>query len=131
MTIRDLNPDEQLALVALSEVTVISNRTVTDTEVAELDNLVHELGDELFHSLAEQAESRFADRETLKAFLRTISRPDARELIYGTVLTEALADSMPHEEARFLEWLAGEWNITVQVDTDNCDNSVASKTSNR
>ena len=122
MTLQELTRDEQLALVALSEVTVISNRTVTDSEVAELDHLVHELGEDLFHTLAEEAESRFADRETLRTFLKTIVRPEARELIYGTVLTEALADSMPHDESRFLDWLAAEWNVAVQVDEDPAPN---------
>lgn len=116
MTLQELTHDEQLALVALSEVTVVSNRTVTDNEVAELDQLVHELGEDLFHDLAELAEARFSDRETLKVFLKGIVRPEARELIYGTALTEALADTMPHEEARFLEWLAAEWSIPVQID---------------
>ena len=116
MTLQELTRDEQLALVALSEVTVVSNRTITDTEVAELDQLVHELGEDAFHELAEQAEMRFGDREALRAFLKGIIRPEARELIYGTALTEALADTMPHEEARFLEWLATEWNIPVQID---------------
>lgn len=116
MTLQELTRDEQLALVALSEVTVIANRTVTDSEVAELDLLVHELGEDRFHALAEEAEARFADREALKAFLKTIVRPEARELIFGTVLTEALADSMPHDEARFLDWLSAEWNVPVQVD---------------
>ena len=116
MTLQELTHDEQLALVALSAVTVISSRTVTDTEVAELDQLAHELGEDTFHDLAEQAEARFGERETLKTFLKTIVRPEARELIYGTALTEALADSMPHEEARFLEWLAAEWGIPVHID---------------
>lgn len=116
MTIQELTRDEQLALVALSELTVVSNRTVTDTEVAELDSLAHELGDETFQGLANEAEHRFTDRESLSAFLSTITRPEARELIYGTVLTEALADTMPHEESRFLEALAKEWGVPVQVD---------------
>ena len=116
MTLQELTRDEQLALVALSEVTVIANRMVTDTEVAELDHLAHELGDATFHSLAEEAERRFTNRDALSAFLKTISRQDARELIYGTVLTEALADTMPHDEGRFLEWLAGEWAVPVRVD---------------
>jgi hypothetical protein len=116
MTIQELTRDEQLALVALSEVTVVSNRMVTDTEVAELDQLAHELGDETFQALAEEAERRFADRDALRVFLRTIKRPEARELIYGTVLTEALADTMPHDETHYLEWLAKEWDVSVKVD---------------
>ncbi len=116
MTLQELTRDEQLALVALSEVAVVSNRTVTDNEVAELDSLVHELGEESFHALAEEAERRFAEREALRTFLKTITRPEARELILGTVLTEALADTLPHDEARFLEWLTAEWGVPVQVD---------------
>ena len=114
MTIQELTRDEQLALVALTEVTVVSNRMVTDTEVAELDHLAHELGDDLFQALAAEAERRFPDRDALRAFLASIKRPEARELIYGTVLTEALADTMPHDESRFLEWLAKAWDVPVK-----------------
>jgi hypothetical protein len=116
MTLQELSRDEQLALVALSVVTVVSNRMVTDTEVAELDQLAHELGDDTFQALADEAERRFTERDTLRAFLRTITRTEARELIYGTVLTEALADTMPHDETHFLEWLAKEWDVAVKVD---------------
>lgn len=115
MTLKELSRDEQLALVALTEVAVISDRTITDNEVAQIEDIVDELGEDTFHELAEEAETRFPDRTSLKAFLKTIANPEARELILGTVLSETLADTLPHEQAAFVEWLAKEWNVTVSV----------------
>ena len=116
MTLKELSRTEKLALVALTEVAVISDRNITESELDELDAIVDELGEDLFHELAEEAESRFADRPALKTFLKTITNPDARELIYGTALSETLADTLPHEQAEFMGWLATEWNIPVKVD---------------
>ncbi len=115
MTLKELSRNEQLALVALTEVAVISDRTITDTEVAQIEDIVDELGDDTFHELADEAESRFPDRSSLKAFLKTITNPDARELILGTVLSETLADTLPHEQAEFMDWLSREWAIQIKV----------------
>lgn len=115
MALKDLSHDEQLALVALTEVAVISDRTITDQEVEHVEAIVDELGEDAFHALAEEAESRFSDRTSLKAFLATITRPEARELIIGTVLSETLADTLPHEQAVFIEWLAKAWNVTISI----------------
>lgn len=116
MTLKELSRTEQLALVALTEVAVISDRNITDNEVAQIEAIVDELGEDTFHELADEAEGRFADRSTLKAFLKTITNPDARELILGTVLSETLADTLPHEQAEFMGWLSTEWNVPVKVE---------------
>jgi hypothetical protein len=115
MNLKDLSGDEKLALVALTEVAVVANRTVTEEELAQVDEVVDALGEDDFHRLAEEAETRFADRAHLKTFLLGISNQEARELIYGTALTEALAEGMPHEEAGLLEWLAAAWQIPVDI----------------
>lgn len=116
MTLNELSHDEKLALVALTELVMISDREITDNEVAQVDEVVESLGEAVFQQLAEEAEQRFAERNALKQFLRTIVNPEAREAIYGTVLSESLADTIPHETARFLEWLAAEWNVPVRVE---------------
>jgi hypothetical protein len=115
MNLKDLSGDEKLALVALTEVAVVANRTVTEEELAQVDEVVDALGEDEFHRLADEAEARFADRDHLKTFLLGISNQEARELIYGTALTEALAEGMPHEEAGLLEWLAAAWQIPVDI----------------
>jgi len=116
MTINELSHDEKLALVALTEVAVISDRDITDNEVAQVEAIVDELGEDLFHELAEEAESRFSERTALKAFLKTLTNPDARELIYGTVLNENLANTIPHEQAEFMDWLATTWNLRINIE---------------
>ncbi|MEI6564307.1 MAG: hypothetical protein WCO42_08410 [bacterium] len=118
MTVNELSRDEKLALVALTEVAVISDRTITDNEVSQVEDIVDNLGEDLFHELAEEAESRFAERSALKTFLATITNPDSRDLIYGTVLNETLADTIPHEQAEFMDWLAGAWNLRVDIAKD-------------
>ena len=117
MTLNELSRTEKLALVALTEVAVISDRTITDNEVEQVEAIVDELGEDLFHELAEEAEGRFAERSTLKEFLKTITRPEARELICGTVLSETLADTLPHEQAEFMGWLATEWKVPITIDS--------------
>lgn len=116
MTINELSRDEKLALVALTEVAVISDRDITDKEVAQVENIVDELGEDLFQELAEEAESRFAERTDLKTFLATITNPDARELIYGTVLNENLANTIPHEQAEFMDWLGAIWDLSIDFE---------------
>ncbi len=116
MTLKELSHDEQLALVALTEVAIISDRTITDNEIEQVEVIADELGEETFHLLADEAEQRFPDRATLKTFLKTITNPEARELIVGTVLAETLADTLPHEQAVFMDWLAGEWDVPVKVE---------------
>lgn len=116
MTIKELSHDEKLALVALTEVAVISDRNVTDNEVAHIEAIADELGEDLFHELAEEAESRFAERMALKDFLKTIKNPEACELIYGTVLDENLANTIPHEQAEFMDWLASIWDLRISVE---------------
>jgi hypothetical protein len=122
MNITDLSHDERLALVALTELAVISDRNITANEVDKVDEIVDALGEDTFQDLADEAESRFADRNILKNFLDGITRQEARELIYGTVLSGSLADTIPHEQSQFLESLAANWNITLEVEPNTTGN---------
>ncbi len=121
MNITDLTHDEQLALVALTELAVISDRNITANEVDKVDEIVEALGEDVFQKLADEAEARFAERKDLRVYLTGITRQDARDLIYGTVLSESLADTIPHEQTQFLDWLAAEWKITLEVASDTMD----------
>jgi hypothetical protein len=116
VTFSELNDAERMALVALTEVALRADANISESEVARLDEIVHEVGEETFRALTDEAEHRFADRQTVRVFLQTITRQEARELIYGTVLAEALTDTMPHTESEFLDWLAQAWNITLKVE---------------
>jgi hypothetical protein len=115
MELRDLSHEERLALVALLEVVLESDRAVSDGEVADIDQVVGELGREEYERLVVEVDQRFPTEDELKAFLPSITRQDARELIYGTVLDTAIEDAVDARESAMLDWLAALWNVRVEV----------------
>jgi len=116
MELRDLSHEERLALVALLEVVLESDRAVSDGEVADIDRVVGELGRDEYQRLVPEVDRRFPTEDELKAFLPSITRQDARELIFGTVLDTAIEDSVDPRESEFLDWLATLWNVRVELE---------------
>jgi len=121
MELRDLNHDEQLALLGLVQFIGESNHEVTDEESESIGEIVQALGAAHYREIADEADERFADEAALRDFLKGAGRPDARELIYGTVLEVALADTMGQGESELLDWLANAWNIEVSVADEGGD----------
>lgn len=115
MELRDLDHDEQLALLGLVQFIGESNHEVTDEESETIADVVKALGAAHYRKVAGEADERFADEGALREFLTGVGRPDARELIYGTALEVALADTMGQGESELLDWLANAWNIEVSV----------------
>ena len=118
MELRDLSHEERLALVALLEVVLESDRVVSDGEVADIDRVVNELGQDEYQRLVPEVDRRFPTEDELKAFLPSITRQDARELIYGTVLDTAIEDSVDPRESELLDWLAALWNVRVELEDE-------------
>jgi hypothetical protein len=116
MELSDLNREERIALAALLELVIQSNAAVSDDEVTEVQHVVDALGDVAYAEAADAAAERFRDEADLKAFLPSITRQEARELIYGAVLETALPDAMGAHESAILNWLGKAWNIAVRVE---------------
>ena len=116
MELNELTHDEKLALVALVEVVVASDTEVSENEQDRIADLAAAFGEDAYRALVDEADERFADEEALKSFLTGITREDARELIYGTVLESALPDVIDTHESSLLGWLATAWGITVQFE---------------
>jgi hypothetical protein len=115
MELRDLSHEERLALVALLEVVLESDRSVSDEEAADIDQVVGELGHEEYERLVVEVDQRFPTEDELKGFLPSITRQDARELIYGTVLDTAIEDAVDARESAILDWLSALWNVHVEL----------------
>ena len=116
MELNDLTREERVALAALLELVVQSNATVSDDELKEVKHVVSALGDVAYAEAADEAAVRFQDEADLKAFLPTITRQEARELIYGAVLETALPDAMSMHESAILNWLGKEWGIAMRIE---------------
>jgi hypothetical protein len=117
MELGDLNQDERLALVALIEATAQADRKVSDEEEGVLGDVVETLGPDAYQAAVEMADSKFKGEDDLKVFLRGINRPEAREIIYGTVLELAMADVVTGHEPALLSWLASTWKIETELES--------------
>jgi hypothetical protein len=117
MELAELNRDEQIALAGLLEFVVLASGHVTEDEQNEIDAIVDALGEDEYRSAVEEVDRRFEDVQAMREFLSTITRQEAREVIYGTVMGAAMADSVEGRESALLEWLAAEWKIEVTYES--------------
>jgi hypothetical protein len=113
MELADLNKDEQLALAGLLEFVVMASGHVTEDEEHEIAAIVEAIGEEPYRKAVEAVDKRFPDEQALRVFLSSITRQEAREIIYGTVTEAAMTDTVEGRESALLEWLAKEWNVEV------------------
>jgi hypothetical protein len=111
MELTDLNAEERLALVALVRTAALADHAVSEQEEEALADLVDAFGEDAYREAFEAADNRFGNQVELESFLRSISRQEARELIYGTVLDLTMADAITGAELPLLRWLAGAWNV--------------------
>lgn len=109
----DLDAGERLALVALMEQIVLADGTVSAAEGVHVRKVVEMLGSEEYRRLTDEADERFKDDAALKDHLRTVTDPEARELILGTVLEEAAMQGVGNEEDDLIHWLSSEWQVPI------------------
>jgi hypothetical protein len=121
MELQELDHDERLALVALLELVLESDRRTVDGEVAEIDRVMDALGREEYQQLVAEVDRRFPTEVELQAFLPSIVRQDARDLIYGTALDTAIEDAVDLFESQLLDWLAKLWSVRVEFEDGDPD----------
>ena len=116
MELSDLRGDERLALVALLEVAVVADGSVSDDEVGEIRQVVKTFGEDEYRKLVDEVSRRFQTQDDLMTFLETIQRREAQEFIYGFFFGEAAGEALRGREPELVDWLAEVWNIDVKVD---------------
>jgi len=115
MELKDLNGDERTALVGLVREVVMADGNVSEDEMDEVGEIVDAFGEQGYQAALDSFEARFSDEESFRKFLSGISRQEARDLIYGTVLQGAAADAIEGGESELLSWLANTWKIEMKV----------------
>ena len=120
-----LNVNERAALVALTKAVILSDGKVSADEQEQVARLSAALGEEHYRALLEVMDTHLPDEQNLKEFLLTVTRQDARELIYGLVLKAAAAGGVGGDEPALLSWLEKSWDLRVTVaDQDQDSRSV-------
>jgi uncharacterized tellurite resistance protein B-like protein len=111
MHLIDLLPEESLALVALSRAIARADGAITPLEGRAIAVMAAELGEATYRKLFAKAAESLPDEAALKEFLASIERPEARSLIYESILALAAADSISAEEEPLMVWLQETWGI--------------------
>jgi len=111
MQLIDLLPEESLALVALSRAIARADGAITPLEGRAIALIAAELGEATYRKLFAKAAEAFPDQAALKGFLASIERPEARAIIYESILALAAADSISAEEEPLMVWLHETWEI--------------------
>jgi hypothetical protein len=112
MQLTDLHPDEQLALVALSRAIVRADGVVSPTEGRMVARMALALGETTYRQTFARAVESFPDEPALKRFLESVHRPEARQLIFDTILDLAVSDELSPAEVPLLRWLEETWQIS-------------------
>jgi hypothetical protein len=121
MELKDLNQDERTALVGLMKLIVMADGNVSEEELEEVEEIVDAFGEDNYQQTLDAFEKRFQDAKSFQAFLRTIGREEARDLIFATVLESADTEGIEGEEADLLDWLAKAWNIKIEIEEGDDD----------
>jgi hypothetical protein len=116
MELNELTREERLALLGLMESVATADLRASVDEAAEVAEVAAAFGEQEYRNCLDEAERRFGDETALQAFLRTIVRPEARELIFGYAFDLAASDAVGRSETGILDWLALEWNIEVRFE---------------
>ena len=116
MELADLNDDERVALVGLMKMVVLSDGEVADDELEHVEELVSAFGEEGYEDALDRFEDDFADEPAFRKFLeQKVPRQDARDLIFGTILSSAEEGSLDDKESRLLDWLSATWNVKIEI----------------
>ena len=113
MRIEDLQPDEQLALVALTRAIIRADGVVTPEEGKVVAFLGRALGEDVYRRAFTESAHLFPDDAALKEFLQSIVRPEARLFIFDTILDLAVADALSPDELPLLRWVEATWQIAA------------------
>lgn len=109
--IRDLAPQEQLALGALIRMVLTADGTVSVVEREVMDVLAKDLGPDAFWSMFDEAAAVVTGPEHARELASKVERRPAQVFIYMTVAELGMAGSVTRDQMMVLESLRLMWGI--------------------
>jgi len=110
MGIAELSESEQVVLFSLVGLVARADGQVSESEMDTLERLRGSLSADVFERVRDRAAALDSADAILDA-ARGVTRPGAREAIYGVLIEMALPDTIAANEGALLERLADLWEL--------------------
>jgi len=114
MTLDDLSQPEQVVLLALVGLMARMDGTVSQDELALLEQIADEIGPERFEA-SRDAAAALDDGAAILRAAGNVTQPEAREVIFELVYGIAVRDTIAESEAALLNELAALWGLPQRV----------------
>ncbi len=111
LPLKELAPEDQLALAALLRMLVRLDGRFTDAEQESLQDLALSMGERRFWAVMDDAAQRLPDDDSIRECALGVTDKDAREMIFVALLRVAESDVIQPREAGLLDWLREQWKI--------------------
>jgi hypothetical protein len=114
MDVTALSETEQMVLLALVGLLARVDGRLSQTEMSTLDKLRLALTPERFQHIRDEA-AALADDDAVLGAAKRVTRPEAREAIFGVLYEMAIPDTIDPSEAAFLEKIAALWGLEAPL----------------
>ena len=114
MDVTALSESEQMVLLALVGLLARADGRLSQTEMTTLDRLRLALTPERFQHIRDEAAALADDAAVLNA-AQKVTRPEAREAIFGVLYEMAIPDTIDPSEVALLEQVAALWGLEAPL----------------
>lgn len=114
MDVSGLSESEHTVLLALVGLLARVDGRLSQTEMSTLDELRRVLSPQRFLQIRDQA-AALADDEAILNAARAVTRPEAREAIFGVLYEMAIPDTIDPSEVALLEQVAALWGLEAPL----------------
>ena len=114
MDVSGLSESEQTVLLALVGLLARADGRLSQTEMTTLEELRRVLDPDRFQQIRDQA-AALADDDAILNAARAVTRPEAREAIFGVLYEMAIPDTIDPSEIAILEQLAVLWGLEAPL----------------
>jgi tellurite resistance protein len=114
MNVTGLSESEQMVLLALVGLLARADGRLSQTEMSTLEELRRTLTPEKFMRIRDDAAALDDDEAILNA-AKGVTRPEAREAIFGVLYEMAIPDTIDPTEVAILEKIAALWGLEAPL----------------
>ena len=114
MTLAELEHHEKVALLAQLGLMARLDGQVSGDEMALLNRILLELGQESFEKAAHEA-AQLPDTEAILMTAGTVTRPEVREILFELLFDMAVRESIAEREAKVLDYLSETWQLPARA----------------